>query len=124
MHTHNEKAKPLRQHDRVPVTLEAQIRLNQDLLVGSILDLSQGGVFFRPEAGFLKGKFTQIHNPPDHLARVDTVELQIFDRGTFINQDAKICWIGFHEAYGSQGIGMRFDEKPAGDQLFQRFATL
>lgn len=104
-----------RRQNRRSVRLDAALRVGNDLIVGSVLDVSSLGAFFRPEAGFVGGVFTQLFEPPDILSPTAVVGLEIGaledDAQTGFSSRATVRWSGFSSRHSCAGIGLEFENQ-------------
>src|SRR5688500_18441857 len=103
--------RPARRHSRRSVELEAAVHRGTDLLVGSLLDLSPGGAFFRPEAGVIEGAFMQLDPRSPPLRVNDELELDIRHRSGLIVTIARVRWVGRSDLHGTAGVGLQFPEE-------------
>jgi hypothetical protein len=92
-----------RRWPRTRVQRDAELRSGDDLYVGTVLDNSLGGVFFRPEAGVIGGLFTQVDQ---------AVEL-VPGTGVLLHQDgdpapapATVRWGGYSASHRCRGVGL------------------
>jgi hypothetical protein len=106
-----------RRQNRRTVNLDAAVRIGKDLIVGSVLDVSSLGAFFRPEAGVIGGTFTQLFEPPGFLKSTAVVELEVEalevealedDRQATSTISATVRWTGFSSQHACSGVGLEF----------------
>jgi PilZ domain len=102
---------PLRTPRRAPrrqVEFEGAVHLGGDLLVGSVLDLSPHGAFFRPEAGVIEGAFTQIDPRRPPLRVHDQITVDIRHVGGTVATTATVRWLGHSDLHHTAGVGLEF----------------
>jgi hypothetical protein len=83
---------------------EAELRRGDDLFVGTILDESDHGAFFRPEAGVVDGFFTQLEDHDGWPDVGSTVTLH--DPGRWQLVPAMVRWEGRSESHRCRGLGL------------------
>lgn len=86
------------------------MRQGADLLVGTALDVSDGGMFFRPEAGVLQGCFTQLEDDTGWpgVGTELTVRMQLDAVGADWQQHAAtIRWCGMSQDHRCLGMGLQ-----------------
>lgn len=89
---------------RRPTCWVAQLRKADDVLVGSVLDISAHGAFFCPEATF-----------DDDAIRVgQPVALAFESEPNLAGLDlpCRVRWIGYSAAHGRHGFGVEFTGGP------------
>src|SRR5262245_6325841 len=102
------EARQTRRQTRRPVNLDAQIALGGDLIIGTLLDLSSDGTFFRPEAAFMNRWFMQLTQPAEQPRVEDAIRLEIIATADAIGVDGTVRWIGHHGGHGCEGMGIQF----------------
>ena len=95
-------AKSKRRWPREQVAREAEVRRGDDLYVGTILDVSNGGAFFRPEAGVIDGLFTQI----EHAAGLTPGTAVFLRDADQVPAAAIVRWEGCSERHRCRGLGL------------------
>lgn len=92
-----------RRSPRTPACHPAELTRSSDLYVGTILDVSPIGAFFRPEAGVIDGLFTQIEQDTG-LAPGTAVLLR--QDGQSAPAAATVRWGGWSERHRCRGLGL------------------
>ena len=100
--------KELRRHARMGVELQAEVGAGGDRLVGSVLDLSDKGAFFRPEHGFIDSRFVYQDEPLQRLRTGDRVLFKVEREEETWDSPAVVRWIGGSDDHHSTGLGLRF----------------
>lgn len=89
---------------RSRVRLDAEITAESGFLLGSVLDISPFGVFFRPESGFLGGKVARLLQP-EGAPELDQ-ELVLRVEGNRVTTTVR--WVGCSDEHASWGVGLEF----------------
>jgi hypothetical protein len=94
-----------RRWPRERTSREAEVRRGDDLFVGTILDESECGAFFRPEAGVVDGFFLQLEHSDDIWPDVGS-SVTLHDAGRWQRSPATVRWDGRSESHECRGIGL------------------
>ena len=89
---------------RDPVHQDATLRTGDSLVVGTVLDLGAGGLFFTPEVGYLDGVITPGSRCLDTLDLGINVEVELLDQ-VFAG---RIVWTGTSQRHEVLGLGVQF----------------
>ena len=107
MHTDTTERKVVRS----PVKLDAEVNAEQGFLLGSVLDISPFGAFFRPESGFFGGRIARLLSPETGPSVDDELTLRV--HGNRVT--ATVRWVGCNDAHASWGVGLEFLDELAFD---------
>ncbi|MEZ4272485.1 MAG: PilZ domain-containing protein [Myxococcota bacterium] len=104
-----------RNHPRESTCHDGEARLGDDLFVGSVLDLSPGGAFFRPEAGLIDNCFTQLHRNLEGLSVGSIFEFTVHANDEVpVLTVATVRWKGHSSLHGCTGVGLQFSSTAFG----------
>jgi hypothetical protein len=100
-----------RRSEREIVFRNAEVRADENLLVGTVLDVSQHGAFFRPEAGVIDGSFLQIDAAVSWLGSGSWVDLAMqvdLEGQRWLRTPATVRWTGENSRHQCLGVGLQF----------------
>ncbi len=89
---------------RSRVRMDAEITSEDGFLLGSVLDVSPFGVFFRPESGMFGGKVARLLEP-EGAPKLDQ-ELTLRLEGNRVT--TAVRWVGCSDEHASWGVGLEF----------------
>ena len=95
-----------RRDDRRKVSAPATLSVGADVFYGSVLDVSGAGAFFQPQDAIVRGEYTLMLSPTQHLQVNDRVRLEFSDGGRRRRGDATVRWVGCSNTHWSYGVGL------------------
>lgn len=99
-----------RRHKRESVDWSAECRLDSDVLVGRVADISPGGAFFRPDEGNLEG-VTYYDGSRVHSIGVGELLYLTYvpsDGPPATHLPAMVRWRGYSREHRCRGFGVEF----------------
>jgi hypothetical protein len=103
-----------RRQFRKSIHREGKVEIPGVMLVGTILDESSAGMFFRPEAGVFLGTFTQLDSLPEQMPTHSMVRMSARktpELDEWTSYDATVQWRGYNDTHACSGMGLAMTRK-------------
>ncbi len=84
----------------------ATVKVGNDLLYGTVLDVSGEGAFFRPEWGMVNGALEPMTRPLESFHAEEQVELNVVEANKEEQARAVVRWVGCSNEHWSHGVGL------------------
>jgi hypothetical protein len=108
-----------RRSDRVSILTGATVQCGNSMVIGNILDVSSGGVFFEPIVGYVDGEMLKDGELLEEFNKDEKVTVSIENEKGFayIQGDMVVRWGGHSGRNNTEGFGLQWEHDAVRTQL-------
>ena len=100
-----------RRHPRYTVDFDIMVIMGDDLISGTVRDISKGGMFIQPNAAQINKKVLLCEDVLKDLYAGKRLQVRIGENVKSVLIDADIRWVGKSQTHNCLGFGLAFKKE-------------